>query len=113
MVPTLLMFALASGLPVPPTTSEGVVSPEGACRLVTAMVRERHEVPENVSISCDHLTARPPDDDLYVFALRSDRTCDYICSNLMGWFAVRRATGQIYEWDIGEWQVGRPLGAAW
>jgi len=51
----------------------------------------------------------------FIFGLHSDRRCDYICSSLVGWFAVERATGRVFDWDISEDVVGRVRwdGNAW
>jgi hypothetical protein len=29
----------------------------------------------------------------------------------MGWFAVAKATGRVFEWDMAEDQLGRPVNA--
>jgi hypothetical protein len=44
-----------------------------------------------------------------VMGLHSDRRCDYICSSLVGWYAVERKTGKIFAWDINEDVVGALL----
>jgi hypothetical protein len=46
----------------------------------------------------------------WVIGLRSFRRCDYICSNLRGWFAVNRLTGEVREWEMGEDMLGGPIG---
>jgi hypothetical protein len=45
----------------------------------------------------------------YLFALRSNRKCDGPCSNLMGWYAIQKSDGGVFEWDMGELKV-RPMG---
>ena len=45
-----------------------------------------------------------------VIGLRSYRECDGICSNLRGWFAVNRKSGEVREWDMGAFQVGARIG---
>jgi hypothetical protein len=42
-----------------------------------------------------------------VIGLHSNRRCDYICSSLVGWFAVERTTGRIYLWEVAEMTLGR------
>ena len=51
--------------------------------------------------------------DWWVIGLRSFRKCAgwWECSNLRGWFAVNRNTGEIREWDVGEDAVGGPIGS--
>ena len=45
--------------------------------------------------------------EYFVLGLHSDRRCDYMCSSLVGWFAVERSTGRVFDWDINEDVVGR------
>jgi len=49
------------------------------------------------------------ENEWFVIALRSNRECDGICSNLMGWYAVDRRTGALHEFDVGEFRVGSEL----
>jgi hypothetical protein len=41
----------------------------------------------------------------YVIGLRSHRDCE-ICSNLRGWFAVHRITGEVRNWNGPDQAVG-------
>lgn len=47
----------------------------------------------------------------WVIGLRSFRQCDGICSNLRGWFAVNRSSGEVREWDVGAGKLGGPIGS--
>ena len=47
----------------------------------------------------------------YVMALHSRRECDGICSTNMGWFAIRRSSGRVFEWDVADMKIGKPLKA--
>lgn len=42
-----------------------------------------------------------------VLGLHSDRRCNYMCSSLVGWFAVDRTTRRIFDWDGDEGAVAR------
>lgn len=68
-------------------------------------------VPRNPSITwfCEFDSGLDDDPDLNIVALRSTRVCDGICSNLVGWYAVRKSSGEVYEYDMGELKV-RPMG---
>lgn len=46
------------------------------------------------------------DANWYVIALRSNRKCPGICSNLMGWLAVNRKSGSVHDYDMCELHVG-------
>lgn len=71
-----------------------------ACRMLQKAVSERDNLPEagppGVGWFCDFAPSKDP--GLYVIALRSGRPLPY--SNLMGWYAVARATGTIFRWDV-------------
>lgn len=91
--------------------AEPVTSPDAACSRVTAVITQLRQVPEGVVGYCDHIDGDHVPEGLYVLGLRSTRECAYICSNLMGWFAVQRATGRVYHWDVGESRLGQPIDA--
>jgi hypothetical protein len=56
---------------------------------------------------CDVAVADLP--DWWVIGLRSHRQCEGICSNLRGWFAVNRLSGEVREFDVGEFSIGGPV----
>ena len=51
----------------------------------------------------------------YVFALRSNfpspakASSDWVGSALVGWFAVSKESGDVYEWDVGNDALGKKL----
>jgi hypothetical protein len=59
-------------------------------------------------ITNDDYGAHP---EWWVIGLRSFRQCEGICSNLRGWFAVNRKTGEVREWNTGEDELGGPIGS--
>lgn len=87
-----------------------VATAEAACSRVTAVVTEHHQVPAGVIGYCDHIQKEDSPAGFFVLALRSTRECDYICSNLMGWFAVQASTGQVFDYEVGESRIGEPIG---
>jgi hypothetical protein len=64
-----------------------------------------HISPSTIAF-CDHADSPP---GYYVLALHSNRHCEGICSTNMGWFAVQKASGRIFEWDVGEQKLGSPI----
>lgn len=44
-----------------------------------------------------------------LIGLRSYRQCEGICSNLRGWFYVKRSTGEIRE-AVGDFEIGPKVG---
>jgi len=59
---------------------------------------------------CDIVVEEAQPEEFYVLALHSRRTdCDGICSTHMGWFAIQKATGRVFEWDIEKSELGLPV----
>ncbi len=58
---------------------------------------------------CDLVAPDSSPSGYYVLALHSTRKCDGICSTHMGWFAVQKATGRVFEWDMVEDKLGLPV----
>jgi hypothetical protein len=86
------------------------VTAEAACSILTQrMGKFDHIRNPNTFWSCDTLPDEPDRPDFYVIGLRSHQIREGIFSNLRGWYAVRKSTGKIYEYDMGELKV-RPMG---
>ena len=89
--------------------SPGVRSNAAACKtLIDAFPAHSLHSEETVAGAqpwCDRTTST--NREYFILGLHSDRRCDYICSSLVGWFAVERTTGRVFEWDINEDVVGR------
>jgi hypothetical protein len=87
-----------------------VTSAEAACAVATEKVTALRGLPTSHVAMCDHATDDDTSGGHYVMALRAQCTTEAICgSTNMGWFAVRKATGDVFEWNVGEWRVGPPL----
>lgn len=109
-----LAFALSasfSALAAPPSGSSRLDAACGQLKKVIAAHDGLVETgPAGVGWFCDFAqTGSELDDEWYVIALRSNRTCEGICSNLMGWYAVHRESGEVHEFDISEFAVGARL----
>ena len=77
-----------------------------ACALATSRFTASHRLPISRIGLCDVLPAERSPRGYAVLALHSTRQCDGICSTLLGWFAVERANGRVFEWDVAEWRRG-------
>lgn len=102
---------VASGLPPAPANAEPVQTRSAACIRVKARFAELNHVPISTIAFCDIMAAADSPRGYYVLALHSNRVCDGICSTNMGWFAVHRATGRVFEWDVAEDRLGPPIRA--
>ena len=83
---------------------------KAACRTVKVRVSASGHFPISVIAFCDILAEPDSPKGYYVLALHSRRDdCggDICGSTHMGWFAVQKATGRVFEWDGVEEKVGR------
>ena len=109
----LAALALAANemLLAPPAEAQPVRSRTAACDLAERRAASRGYFNSGVVVgSCEIIRAGDIPTAYYVLTLHSTRRCDYICSSLLGHFAVRRSTGQVFEWNVGEWRLGPEIG---
>jgi hypothetical protein len=73
--------------------------PDGACAVVKKAVARRDGLPESGPPGLGWFCDVTPDREarLFIVALRSTRPTPY--SNLMGWYAVDRVSGELFRWD--------------
>lgn len=110
MKPLAAILLLACIVTLSPRWAGGaqVVDRHEACILLEKRVAHVDRLPisgpPGMGWYCDFSTLG--DASWYVIALRSNRKCPGICSNLMGWFAVSRKNGSVHEYDMANLQVG-------
>jgi hypothetical protein len=76
------------------------LDPGAACQVLQKAIAKREGVPESGPPGgwfCDTVPSKDP--TLYVIALRSSKPLPG-SSNLIGWYAVSRGSGTVYEWNI-------------
>lgn len=103
----LLLAGLAiagAGCARPP--SDVVTGTEAACTLATAQVTAARGLPPGHVASCDPVREGESPAGYQVLGLRAVCDQDLCGSTLMGWFAVEKATGTVFEWDVAEWRLG-------
>lgn len=81
---------------------------ENACAIAVARVTAERRLPTDHVASCDQMAVVDIPSGYYVMALRA-RCPDDVCgSTNMGWFAVRKATAEVFEVDdLADWKLGR------
>lgn len=94
----LASLALANATPVN--------SANDACTQAKARFAALDNFPLSRIGSCDVIPAANSPRGLYVLNLQSTRQCEGICSTLLGWFAVERKSGRVFDWKVGEWELG-------
>lgn len=93
-------IALAASAPVNDAAS--------ACAAATARVTAARGLPFSHVAVCDPSSEVPELPDYYVLALRAYCREDLCGSTNMGWFAVQKTTGDVFEIDdVGDWTLGR------
>ena len=106
MMAMAALFAANTLLAAAPINTESA-----ACERVKARVSAVMRFPVSIVAFCDIIAPADSPKGYYVLALHSNRKCNGICSTNMGWFAVQKATGRVFEWDVGEDKLGRPIKA--
>ena len=93
----------------PSAHASPVGSSEAACRVAKARVAARLHRPISNIPSCETLRAADSPRGFYLLALRG-RCREASCgSTLIGWYAVQKRTGRVFEWDVGESRLGAPV----
>jgi hypothetical protein len=103
---TIPVFALAPALFAYGLDASGALLPADACAVVKKAVAHRDSLPDDgpagLAWFCD--ISPSADSRLFLVALKTSKPTPY--TNLMGWYAVDRATGRLYRWD---WKARRTL----
>ena len=96
-----------------PVNAAPVNTTEEACAAAKTRVSARDDFPISSVAFCDAIAAESNPRGYIVLALhgrRFDCGPDNICgSTNMGWFAVQKATGQVFEWSVAKWKLGRQV----
>ena len=93
------------------TSKPPVKSAPAACAIATDQVTAQRHLPTSHVSFCDHIPEADGPDGYYLMALRAHCSEELCGSTNMGWFVVRKATGDVFEWDVAEDQLGQPVGS--
>ena|ERR1700734_3902095 len=96
---------------VPRLVHSSAISRTAACARLQARVAQISGLPVSGPVGlgwyCEF--ANSTDIGWFVIALRSGRHCDGICSNLMGWYSVKKSSGNVHEYNVADMSIGAPL----
>ena len=85
-----------------------VTTAHAACVAATARVTAQRSLPTSHVAFCDDIPEAAGPRGYYVLALRAHCSEDLCGSTNMGWFAVQKATGDVFEVDdMTDWKLGR------
>ncbi len=108
MIRPLTMMLAVLALPMAGCrTSETVRSEQSACATATARVATLRRLPATHVAFCE-AGSHSDVPGYYVVSLRGHCREEICGSTLIGWFAVRKADGTVFEFNVGEWKVGQP-----
>ena len=85
------------------------MSEKQACELAMDRVANSRLLLGASAAFCDHVAAETNPTGYYVLSLHSGRDCDGICSTNLGWFAVQKSTGEVFNWNVAESKLGSPI----
>ena len=91
--------------------SQPVADIQAACAEATSRVTAQRGLPTSHVARCDSIPEPDVVDGYYILALFAHCSEEVCGSTNMGWFAVRKATGEVFEWNVAEWKLGQPLGS--
>ena len=89
-----------------------VANVEAACAVATDRVTAEKGLPVSHVAFCDNIPEKSGRPGYYIMALRAHCREELCGSTLMGWFAVQKATGEVFEVDVTDWSLGRPVDGA-
>lgn len=105
---SLLLASLPPSAAVAGSTT--VRTPHAACERVKAEIASRDQFDVRNVAFCDIISKADSPRGYYVLALHGARPdCGGICSTNMGWFAVQKTSGRVFEWDVAESILGAPI----
>jgi hypothetical protein len=92
-----------------PVHAAPVETARAACALAKAQVSAQRRISVSRIASCATIRAVDSPRGFYVLALYGWCRENICGSTNMGWFAVEKASGRVFDWDAGEQEVGRPI----
>lgn len=109
MIRSLTLVLAVLALPTAGCTTPDIVGgDQTACATATARVAALRQLPATHVAFCE---AGSHNDvpGYYVVSLRGHCREEMCGSTLIGWFAVRKGDGAVFEFNVGEWKVGHPV----
>lgn len=108
-----LLVAMSLSLSLASCASTQLVNDEqAACSVATTRVTAERRLPADHVAFCDHTQSLDVPPGYHVLALRGHcREPEGCGSTNMGWFAVHKQNGQVFEWDVAESKLGRRVRA--
>jgi hypothetical protein len=102
-------IALAVSMPFDSALAAPELTEQQACDVLKQRVAESRQIPVSSIAFCDVTVPDFTPAGLYVIGLHSNWKCTDLCSTLMGWFAVRKVTGEVFDFDIIENKPASPI----
>jgi len=103
--PLAAMLLWAASAQAAPVASGGAACALAKAHAALHLRRTRASIAD-----CETVRAGASPRGYYVLALRGSCREPICGSTLIGWFAVQKRTGRVFEWDVAESRLGAPLG---
>lgn len=84
-----------------PVQTAGAACAIAKARVAAHLHRTRRSIP-----ACETLRAVDSPQGYYILALRGWCRQTICGSTLIGWYAIQKTTGRVFEWDVAEWRLG-------
>jgi hypothetical protein len=107
-VPLVTLSSLLAGCAGTPRVA--VATAEAACTVATARVTAERDLPTAHVAICDPVSEADRSDGYYLLGLRAHCREELCGSTLMGWFAVEKTTGAVFEWDVAKERIRVEVG---
>ena len=106
---TAMVFEALLGAGAAPVQAAPVSTEEAACAVAKAAVSAQRRFPVSRIRLCDTIDPVHSPRGFYVLGLHGWCREEICGSTLMGWFAVQKATGRLFEWNVAENKLGPPV----
>lgn len=83
-----------------------VTTPQAACALATERVTKLRGLPASHVATCDGAAEEADANGYFILALLAHCREALCGSTNMGWFAIRKSDGDLFDWDVAGWRPG-------
>jgi hypothetical protein len=104
-------LAVLSFIMMPMVAISAPISKDAACKLLTTQALRQHFVAKPAPPGHYYCDIDSPSDGYFIIGLHYSykAAAETFGSNLVGWYAVRQIDGRIFEWDMPNMHLGRPV----
>jgi hypothetical protein len=104
-------LVLAMGCGISFFSNAAEISETDACALLKKAAYQYHFANESVPRGHYYCDAESSSGEFYIFGLHYSYQAPpgREVSNLVGWYAVHRSDGKVFEWEMSDMKLGKPV----